>query len=114
LQSDSIEPPDRLALLIRGGRAKRLSIVGLDRKTHKNASAYPTGFSALCQAPKGRMVWAPGRNPAWVVVFSPPMDWKNKLYLGDNLSILRRVLGRCPDDAAAQREALAAGGLDRP
>ncbi|MGO8789600.1 MAG: DNA methyltransferase [Terriglobia bacterium] len=29
------------------------------------------------------------RNVAAVVVFSPAMDWKNKLYFGDNLNILR-------------------------
>ena len=35
-------------------------------------------------------MWATGRNPAWVVLFSLSMDWKNKLYFGDNLDILRR------------------------
>ena len=35
-------------------------------------------------------MWAPGCNPACVVVFSPSMDRKNKLYFGDNLGILRR------------------------
>ena len=35
MQSDSVEPPHRLTLLIRRGRVKRLSTVGLDRKTHK-------------------------------------------------------------------------------
>jgi len=29
------------------------------------------------------------RNVATVVVFSRAMDWKNKLYFGDNLNILR-------------------------
>ncbi len=29
------------------------------------------------------------RNVAAVVVFSRAMDWKNKLYFGDNLNILR-------------------------
>src|SRR5271157_2608007 len=29
------------------------------------------------------------RNVATVVVFCPAMDWKNKLYFGDNLNILR-------------------------
>jgi len=55
------------------------------------------------------VVWAPGCNPARAVVFSPSMDRKNKLYFGDNLDILRRPLGRCPDEAAAQQRAGAVG-----
>jgi hypothetical protein len=36
------------------------------------------------------------RNVAAVVVFSRAMDWKNKLYFGDNLNILRE----CVPDAS--------------
>ena len=42
------------------------------------------------RSPKGRIFGQPVRNPACVVIFSPSMDWKNKLYFGDNLDILRR------------------------